>query len=224
MSEVSKHQTFVMERMLRSALTEHPKNPRRITESAQKKLRSKIKDIGLLQPVIFNRVTGYLLGGHQRMAVMDGLERYKPGVNDYYLDVSVVELDEKKELEAIVFLNNASAMGQWNTDVLADLSGDVSFDDMGLDRVDVEIMFDGDALFDALFDDAAPVKETKDALESIKADRASMKDSKAQSQSVDYYVTVVCKDQQEKAALMKHLGIPKGEIYISPSEIFALSR
>jgi hypothetical protein len=37
-------------------------------------------------------------------------------------------------------------------------------------------------------------------------------------------VTVVCKDQAEKEKLMKHLGIPKGELYISPAEILALGR
>jgi hypothetical protein len=136
----------------------------------------------------------------------------------------MVELGEKEELEMLVFLNNPSSMGQWNTELLADLSDLVSFDDMGFDRVDIEMMFDGDARFETLFEDAAPVKETKDALENIKADRAAMKDDKSQSQSVDYYVTVICKDQPEKENLMKHLGIPKGEIYISPSEIFSLHR
>lgn len=222
--EKSKHQRYVIETVLRSSIKEHPKNPRTITEGARKKLRAKMADVGLLQPLIVNRTTGYLLSGHQRLATLDSLERYKPGKADYGVEVSMVELDEKQEAAMLVFLNNPSSMGQWDTAQLADLGDLVGFDDMGFDRVDVEIMFDGDARFDALFDDAAPVKETKDALESIKADRASMKDSKAQSQSVDYYVTVVCKDQQEKAELMKHLGIPKGEIYISPSEIFALSR
>ena len=51
-----------------------------------------------------------------------------------------------------------------------------------------------------------------------------MGEDKKVSQSTDYYVSVVCKDQAEKEKLMKHLGIPKGEIYISPAELFALRR
>jgi len=94
---------------------------------------------------------------------------------------------------------------------------------MGFDRLDVELMFDGDARFESLFEDAAPVKEAKNSVEQMreyrKATNENMKDA-----SIDYYVTVVCKDQAEKEKLMKHLGIPKGEIYISPSEIFALSK
>lgn len=222
--EKTKHQRYVIETVRRSSIKEHPQNPRIINDSAKKKLRDKMKDVGLLQPLIVNRTTGYLLSGHQRMATLDSLERYKDGKNDYGVEVSMVELGEKEELEMLVFLNNPSSMGQWNTELLADLGDLVSFDDMGFDRVDIEMMFDGDARFETLFEDAAPVKETKDALENIKADRAAMKDDKSQSQSVDYYVTVICKDQPEKENLMKHLGIPKGEIYISPSEIFSLHR
>lgn len=222
--KVSKHQTFTMVRMLRSAIHEHPKNPRTITESAKKKLRDKIKDVGLLQPVIFNKRSGYLLGGHQRLVILDNLEHYKPGSNDYYLDVSVVDLDEKQELEALVFLNNASGMGQWNIDMLADLANSVSFEGMGFDKVDLELLFDGDARFDDLLVDTAPARDAKDSLQAIKEERAAGSKRMAEAAGIDWYVMVVCKDQSEKERLMKHLNIPKGEVYISPNAIFALVR
>ena len=95
---------------------------------------------------------------------------------------------------------------------------------MGFDRVDVELLFDGDAEFSSMFADTAQVRESKEALQAIKEDRKQMSESKPKEQSVDYYVTVVCKNQEEKEKLMKHLGIPKGELYISPHEIFALSK
>ena len=221
--EKSKHQRYVIETVLRSSIKEHPKNPRKITDSAKKKLRDKMKDVGLLQPLIVNRTSGYLLSGHQRLATLDSLERYKPGGKDYGVEVSMVELDDKAEIAMLVFLNNPSSMGQWDTDVLADLGDTASFEDMGFDRLDVELMFDGDARFESLFEDAAPVKEAKNDIEQLRADRKdtnkNMKDV-----SIDYYVTVVCKDQAEKEKLMKHLGIPKGEMYISPSEIFSLAK
>lgn len=221
--EKSKHQRYVIETVLRSSIQEHPKNPRKITETAKKKLRDKMKDVGLLQPLIVNRTSGYLLSGHQRLATLDSLERYKPGGKDYGVEVSMVELDEKAETAMLVFLNNPSSMGQWDTDVLAGLSEVADFEDMGFDRLDVELMFDGDARFESMFEDAAPVKEAKNDIEQLREDRkATNKNMK--DVSIDYYVTVVCKDQPEKEKLMKHLGIPKGEMYISPSEIFALSR
>ena len=237
--EVTKYQKFVMERWQRSAIKEHPKNPRRITESAKKKLRDKMKEVGLLQPPIVNRRTGYLLGGHQRLAVMDSLEHYKPGKTDYSLDVAVVDLPEAEEIAMIVFLNNASAQGSWDTDLLAELGQGVGFDEMGFDRLDVEILFDGDSRVDisGMFADTADAEETKGNIESIKEhNRATgrksgldkFEDSNARQTkkdvSIDYYVTVVCRDAEEKERLMKHLGIPKGEVYITPAEIFSLGK
>lgn len=100
---VSKHQKFAMDRVLRSSIKPHPKNPRVITDSAKKKIKDKMSEVGLLQP----------------------LEKYKEGKNDYHLDVAIVELDEKSEAEMLVFLNNASAAGSWNTDLLAELNLDL---------------------------------------------------------------------------------------------------
>ena len=92
-------QKFTMETVRRSRLHEHPKNPRSISEGAKKKLRDKMKEVGLLQPIIVNRrEDGMLvvLGGHQRLATMDGISRYKDGKNDYELDVAMVESARSK--------------------------------------------------------------------------------------------------------------------------------
>ena len=232
MAEKTQHQRYVMETVARSSIKEHPQNPRIISEGAKKKLRDKMKEVGLLQPLIVNRTTGYLLGGHQRLGTLDGLERYKPGKNDYYLDVAVVELDSKAELEMLVFLNNPSGQGSWDLDELANIATDgVSFDGMGFDKVDIEMMFDGDARFESFFGDSAEVMEAKDALQSVKEDGRSGKSGLdefrakgAKNISSVFYVVVVCKDQAEKDKLLKHLRVPKGEQYISPSEILGLKR
>lgn len=232
MANISKHQKFVMERWARSAIKLHPKNPRVISEGAKKKLKGKMAEVGLLQPLIINRTTGYLLGGHQRLSSLDSLERYKPGKTDYQIDVAVVELDEQAELSMLVFLNNPSSMGQWDLDELANIAVEgVSFDGMGFDKVDIEMMFDGDARFESFFNDSAEVQETKDALQSVKEDGRSGKsgldqfrEKGAKDISSDFYVVVVCKDQTEKEKLLKHLRVPKGEQYISPAEIMSLKR
>jgi hypothetical protein len=196
--------------------------------------------VGLMQPLIVNRRTGYLLGGHQRLGTLDSLERYKPGGKDYALDVSVVDVDTKTELEMLVFLNNPSSQGQWNLESLADmaLSGnDVTLEGMGFDKVDVELMFEGDARFDGLFGDDAAAVERKEALRNVKGDGKEAEDEEkgksgldqfrekgGREISSDFYVVVVCKDQAEKEALLKHLRVPKGEQYISPHEIMLLQR
>ena len=95
----------------RSQLHEHPKNPRVIADGAKKKLKDKMRQVGLIQPITVNQRedgTMYILGGHQRLGVMDSLENYKDGKNDYELDVALVRISETEELEMLVFLNNPS--------------------------------------------------------------------------------------------------------------------
>jgi hypothetical protein len=227
---VTKHQKFSMEVMLRSAIKEHPQNPRIIAESAKKKLKAKMKEVGLIQPLIVNRTTGYLLES------LDSLERYKPGITDYELEVAVVELDTKAELEMLVFLNNPSAMGSWDLDELATiaLSGDgIELSGMGFDQADAEMMFEGDARFNGLFGDNEATKQAKEALKTIKQEGNEAKGPSGldafrakggKDISSDFYVVVVCQDVAEKEALMKHLHVPKGEQYISPQTIMGLVR
>lgn len=220
MPEITKHQRYVMQTWLRSQIKEHPKNPRRITDAAKKKLRDKMKEVGLLQPPIVNSRTGYLLGGHQRLAVMDSLERYKPGKSDYRLDVAVVDLPEEEELAMLVFLNNASAQGQWDADMLAELGGEVSFEDMGFDRVDIEVLLEG-GLDSPLADDIT-AQEVKGSLAEINAARKHQKDSMRDDLSSDYWVVVVCRDYKQKVELLRKLNLPTGEQYIKPDPIFGL--
>lgn len=225
----TKYQSGTAELVWRSTIKEHPLNPRTISESARKKLRASVKEIGVMDTPVLNRTTGLLVGGHQRLHTIDFLERYQQAddgtvKNDYQVEVSLVDMTPEQEAKALVRLNNQNLQGAWDGELLAELGKLVSFEDMGFERMDLEFIMEGVEGVEELFEDAAPVKETKGALESIKDDRKAMGEDKKVSQSVDYYVTVVCKDQAEKEKLMKHLGIPKGEIYISPAELFALRR
>lgn len=219
----SKHQKFEIATMWRSEIKEHPKNPRNIDDKAQKNLRSKMQEVGLLQPMIVNQKTGYLLGGHQRLAVLDKEERYKNGKNDYELDVSVVNMDEKQELEMLVFLNNPSAQGTWDKNILAELNldFDISFDGMGFDRLDVDLLFDGDNRFTSseLFQDTNEVKQVKADLQEIKDHRKESTEKLKEANNIDFYVTVVCRDQKEKAELLRLVNIPEHETYISVDAI-----
>lgn len=182
-----------------------------------------MEEVGLLQPLIVNQKSGYLLGGHQRLAVMDKLEKYKDGKNDYELDVSLVCLYEKPELEMLIFLNNPSAQGTWDKDLLAEINIDfgVNFDGMGFDRLDVDLMFDGDSRFvgSALFEDTSEVKQVKADLQEIKDHRKESTEKLKEQNNIDYFFTAVCRDQKEKAELLKLIHIPEHENYISVDSI-----
>lgn len=218
MSELTKHQRFVSERWERSAIKAHPKNPRQITPKAERRLRGKVKEVGLIQPVIVNRRTGYLVGGHQRLAILDKLEGYdKDRAKGYLLDVSVCDLTDQQELEMLAFLNNTSAQGIFDVDLLADLNLEmgVGFEAMGFDQLDVDFLFDGDARFSHLFQDAPEVVETKEKLERVKEARAQGVDHMSEKNDAEFYFVVVCKDGEERDQCLMRMGVPKHEQFVS---------
>ena len=231
----TKLQKFEMVKVWRHEIKEHPHNPREIAPVAEKRLRHKMKDIGLLQPIIVSRETMYIVGGHQRTATMDKLEKYRPhpnpppagegayGENDYQLDVAMVDISAKQELEMLVFLNNPSAQGDWQIDLLADinLESGVSFDAMGFDTTDVDMLFGGDARFSEMFEDTDEVKKTKATLEDIKQHRAESMTKMKEGQKADFYFVVVCKDDAERMECFKHMGVPKHEQIVSAEAFLA---
>lgn len=219
---ISEHQKFTMRTMWRSEIKEHPKNPRVITESAKKKLKGKMKEVGLLQPLIVNERSGYLLGGHQRLASLDALEKNA----DYEIDVAVVDLNEKQELEMLVFLNNPGAQGGWELEILAEinLEAGVGFSDMGFDKLDVDLLFDGDSRFNEIFPDPISVKEAKATLDEIKAVRKENMEELKERSKAGFYCVVVCKDDYEKRELLKKMNIADYETYISSEAVMGALR
>lgn len=220
---LTQYQKFTMRQVWRSEIKEHPQNPRVITENAKKKLKGKMKEVGLLQPLIVNERTGYLLGGHQRMAVMDSLEKYNNGAKDYQLDVAMVDLGEKQELEMLVFLNNPGAQGGWELEMLAEinLEAGVGFADMGFDKLDVDLLFDGDSRFAEIFPDSAEVKETKATLEEIKAVRGANMEKMKEDDKAGFYFVVVCADDNEKKELLRRMNVADFESYVSAEALSA---
>jgi DNA modification methylase len=89
-----------------------PYNPRTITPEALGGLGTSIRRFGLVQPVIWNRTTGHVVGGHQRVKAL--LEQ---GVAE--TDVVVVELPEAEEKALNLALNSQAIGGEWTPDALA---------------------------------------------------------------------------------------------------------
>ena len=100
------------------------------------KLKRSIAEFGYVEPVIWNKTTGHVVGGHQRLKVL-----IDTGVTE--AECVVVEMSEKKEKALNVALNKIN--GEWDKDKLAllitDLQGadfDVSltgFDAVELDKL-----------------------------------------------------------------------------------------
>jgi ParB-like chromosome segregation protein Spo0J len=94
-----------------------PYNPRRrlrATEPAYRKLAASLREFGLVEPLVWNEVTGHVVGGHLRLEILKEM-----GVTE--VPVSVVRLSPAREKALNVVLNNREAQGRFDTEKLADL-------------------------------------------------------------------------------------------------------
>lgn len=106
------HQGHVhLARKALSELIAAPWNPRSIAPRALAGLGESIRRFGLVQPIIWNRATGHVVGGHQRLKALS-----EQGVVE--TDVVVVDLPEMEEKALNVALNSSAIAGEWTPDAL----------------------------------------------------------------------------------------------------------
>lgn len=94
----------------------NPRKALRPGDAEYEKLKRSILEFGYVEPVIWNKRTGKVVGGHQRLTVMKDL-----GYTE--VDCVVVDLEESKEKALNIALNKIS--GEWDTDLLASLLKDL---------------------------------------------------------------------------------------------------
>lgn len=137
--ENNKFEVYQMQTVKRSSIHEAPYNPRKISDEARKKLKKGLKTYGLVQPIVVNRLTMNVVGGHQKLSIMD--EEYKYPKNDYSLQVSMINVDEETEVKINIFLNNPAAQGEWDNELLQEIKlsyPDINFQkDLAFDMLDM---------------------------------------------------------------------------------------
>ncbi|MEW6536521.1 MAG: site-specific DNA-methyltransferase [Candidatus Auribacterota bacterium] len=132
-------------------------NPRTISESAYSGLKSSIDRFGLVQPIIWNKRTRRIVGGHQRLKVL-----IDKGATE--TDAVIVDLEESEEKALNIALNNQHICGEW-TESLEILLAEI--------RESTPDIYD-DLLLDALLDDVPKNKDnTADEVEDNFADETS---------------------------------------------------
>lgn len=90
-----------------------PYNPRKDLQPGDpgyEKLKRSIQEFGFVEPLVWNKRSGNLVGGHQRFKVL--LEQ---GLTE--IEVSVVDLDEEREKALNIALNKIN--GNWDLEKLA---------------------------------------------------------------------------------------------------------
>jgi len=112
------------------------------------KLKRSIEQFGYVEPVIWNKTTAHVVGGHQRLKVLLDM-----GITE--VECVVIEMNEEKEKALNIALNKIS--GDWDKDklmlLIADLQGadfDVSL--TGFEPAELDALFK-DSLKDGIHED-----------------------------------------------------------------------
>lgn len=183
-----KHFSSLPEEMLRSQLHPADYNPRTITDEGKRLIRRSIKKFGVVGGIVVNAQTGNtIVGGHQKVAVLDDLNHYDPDTheNDYSLRVELIDVDAKTEKELNITLNNPNVGGQWDTDALARIIPDIDYKNAGLTEEDLHIIgVDYLLQTEAENDTAAAINAMHDAnLEQTRQQREAERAAQQQQES-----------------------------------------
>lgn len=215
----SKYQNFTFGTIHRSQIKNADYNPRIMDKEAKKRLKKNLKENGLVSALTWNRRTGNLCGGHQRLEQLDSLEKNA----DYDIDVCIVDVDEKTEAKLNVILNNPSMQGDWDIDKLAYMTEEfgLSFDDMGFSKLDVDFLFDGDDRFSEMFE-TPEAQEVKKGLEEVKAARQASKERMQEKNNINFYSVIVFEDEAQKAEFYRKINTPISEEYLTADKVYRL--
>jgi len=143
MSDLSKYIRSESVVLNRSEIRFADYNPRTISDEALKTLKRGIRKYGMVGGIVVNRQTGNtLVQGHQRLTVMDDLQKYDPAdpATDYTIRCDLIDIDEKAEKELVILLNNPNAQGQWDYEQLRTLIPEIDYRDAGLTDADLSMI------------------------------------------------------------------------------------
>jgi hypothetical protein len=195
----------------RSELKGADYNPREIDDAAKRKLRAGLKKHGLVSDITWNKRTGLIVGGHQRLQALDALA----GTSDYRLEVNEIDVDPKREKELNVLLNNPEAQGIWDLEKLGGLLTDgMDLAGAGFDQADIYRIF-GESL--QLPSDTAAIEDLAGELDKLSATFTRMETGNKDA-GHEFYIVVVFESPTERTAFLADHKLPDNR-YQSGKEI-----
>ncbi len=132
---------MIIRKMPVSSLKPAKYNPRKDLkpgDPAYEKIKRSLHDFGYVDPVIWNEVTGNIVGGHQRFKVLTA-----EGATE--IDCVVVHIENPQDEKALNIALN-KAVGEWEPKALADLISDLQLSGYdvgatGFDAAEVDDLF-----------------------------------------------------------------------------------
>jgi len=198
----------------RSQMKGAPYNPRKITKKERENLYRVLDSHKLVQDVIWNVRTGNVVSGHQRLSWID-LKAREKGLKDFDIDVNSIDVDEKREMELNLAMNNDAAMGKFDLDLIAPMLDEIDYDLAGFDDKSLDELLGG---FDADLLNDEDLQKRADAYEEGIAHRKRMQAAKAKDSTFDYYSVLVFRDSANRQEFFAFLGI-KDEQYVDGNRI-----
>ncbi|MEL3899307.1 ParB N-terminal domain-containing protein [Treponema phagedenis] len=243
MENKNKLERFTIQTIKRSQIQEADYNPRTINSEAKKKLKRGLKTYGMVQPIVVNSQTMNVVGGHQRLAIMD--EEYKYPKTDYTLQVAMINVSLEEEVKINVFLNNPAAQGEWDAEMLQEIKlsfPDIDFQkDLAFDMLDMQHLFAGTELFESASSLFEPTQEQSDIVDMAelakKTDRLkearqkerdlrkaeNRSDTDYQAKNDDYVVSFVFENNAAKQDFCRRANIPISERFVKSALLYDIA-
>jgi len=209
-ASVDKWETKLIER---EKIKNAPYNPRFMTDQARDKLRENLMTRGLMGGLVWNKRTGNLVSGHQRIKAIDMCEK----TGDYMITVTVVDLTLKEEKAQNIFMNNSLAQGEFEEEKLLEILKELDGDAMtGFSESDI-IRFFGEPIIkqdiDSLEEEAAKQSELAGFFAGLQHTSISEMDN--------FYCVLVFKNASEKDAVITSLGLDVNKFYAATEFVSA---
>lgn len=113
-----------------SELKPAPYNPRQSTKKQEANLKASLEKFGVVEPIIFNKKTGFIVGGHFRVRELKKLGHKE-------VDCIILDLSPEDEKELNIRLN--ANTGEWDWEMLANEWDVQELEDWGLEGFPFEI-------------------------------------------------------------------------------------
>ena len=179
------------------------------------------------------------MGGHQKISVLDELNKYPE--NDYALRVEMIDVDEKTEKQLNIALNNPNVGGEWDYDLLREIIPDIDYKDAGfteedLSLIGVDFLFESEeesTISDDFEELMAPVAQKEQARKEAKKEEKTREEQIAHNKEVkkevaqkaeekakdmEAYVMISFDSFQNKAMFMKRMGYSEWDKFIKGEE------
>jgi hypothetical protein len=171
-------------------------NPRKTLapgDAEYEQIKQSIITFGMVEPIVWNRQTGNIVGGHQRLTVLRDLGHET-------VEASVIDITEAQEKALNIALNKIS--GEWDDDKLTAL-----LDELAADADEMLLSLTGftqeelDEMVDT-WDGGVPPSQEEDGGE---GDAPSSRETGFTYQE-QFGVIVLCKDEDEQRTVYEQLA------------------